>query len=220
MVLHPKTQKLMAFRMRALPFGAIKSVHAFLRVSHSLWFLLAKDLCVLTTNYFDDFVTLSMVEEAPSVKSCVHLFFKMLGWMFAESGHKAPDFSEEFQALGAAVSARSMHCGSKSFGSTESRQTELIDTITKVLSTGTMSKTSALKLRGRLQFASANIFGRVARAEPHWPVSPLTLTMRRAPALMMKQSLPSTTLQQHVGRREAQNAYGLRQSVLVPSNRR
>ena len=57
-----------------------------------------------------------------------------------------------------------MHSGVVTFGNTESRHLELIDTITKILATGSMTRAAALKLRGRLQFASANIFGRVARA--------------------------------------------------------
>ena len=39
----PGASELFAFRMLALPFGAVKSVHSFLRVSHSLWFILVKE---------------------------------------------------------------------------------------------------------------------------------------------------------------------------------
>ena len=164
MVLNPFTKKLVAFRMKALPFGAIRSVHSFLRTAHSLWFLLVRELWVLTTNYFDDYVTLATLDEAPSVKSCVHMFFKMLGWLFAEAGEKAPDFSCDFQALGVAVSVKAMHSGVVSLGNTETRRRELIELISTVLQTGRMTKICALKLRGRLQFASANIFGRVAKS--------------------------------------------------------
>ena len=115
-------------------------------------------------NYFDDYVTLATLEEAPSVKSCVHMFFKMLGWLFAEAGEKAPDFSCDFQALGVAVSVKAMHSGVVSLGNTETRRRELVELISTVLQTGRMTKICALKLRGRLQFASANIFGRVAKS--------------------------------------------------------
>ena len=33
----PNTLELVGFRMKALPFGSVRSVHAFLRISHSLW---------------------------------------------------------------------------------------------------------------------------------------------------------------------------------------
>ena len=167
MVVEPATGKLVAFRMKALPFGAVKSVHSFLRVSHSLWFILVKEFLVLTTNYFDDFVTLGTSDEASALKSCVHLVFKMLGWFFAESGSKAPDFSEEFPALGVLINVSKMGRGLVQFGNTETRRKELLETISKVLAEGRMTKVTALKLRGRLQFASANIFGRIARAALH-----------------------------------------------------
>ena len=52
MVQHPSSGEIAAFRMRELPFGAVRSVHAFLRVAPSLWYLLVKEFLVLTTNYF------------------------------------------------------------------------------------------------------------------------------------------------------------------------
>ena len=71
---HPQSLELFGFRMRALPFGAVRSVHSFLRFSHSLWYLLVSEFLVLTTNYIDDFVTLASTAEAPSVQSCMHMF--------------------------------------------------------------------------------------------------------------------------------------------------
>ena len=164
MVLDPSTGRLMAFRMKALPFGAVRSVHAFLRISHSLWHLLVYEFWVLSTNYFDDFVTLAMQDEAEAVKTCIHMFFKLVGWLFAETGDKAPDFAEEFHALGVSVNVHAMHCGVVSLGNTSSRRAEIAALITEVLQSGKMTRIMALRLRGRLQFASANIFGRVPKA--------------------------------------------------------
>ena len=57
-VFDPTAKTTFAFRMKALPFGSVKSVHSFCRVAHSLCALLVKELRVAWTNYFDDFVTL------------------------------------------------------------------------------------------------------------------------------------------------------------------
>ena len=65
MVLNPVTGQMVAFKVKSLPFGSVRSVHAFLRVAHSLWFLLVQELGVLTTNYFDDYITLATVSESP-----------------------------------------------------------------------------------------------------------------------------------------------------------
>ena len=153
-----ETLKLWAFQMRALPFGAVRSVHGFLRVSASLWYLLTKEFLILTTNYFDDYV------EAASITACVHLFFRITGWRFAETGPKAPDFAELFQAVGISINVTDLHCNVVQFDNIESRKTELVRALTQILEDGRLIARDAFRLRGRLQFASGQIFGRVARA--------------------------------------------------------
>ena len=86
----PSSLELVCFRMKALPFGAVRSVHGFLRVAHSLWYLLTCEFKVLLTNYFDDFVAVAPESESTAITSCVNMFFKLLGWAFSESGDKAP----------------------------------------------------------------------------------------------------------------------------------
>ena len=50
-------------RLNALPFGAVRSVHSFLRVSHSFWEL-GCSLGLLWTCYFDDFPTVTPGKSA------------------------------------------------------------------------------------------------------------------------------------------------------------
>ena len=105
-VQHPGTKETAAFRMKALPFGSVPSVHSFLRFAFSIWYLLVKEFMVLTTNYFDGFVTLATSQESASVTSCEHMLLRLLGWAFAEGGPKAPDFHTLFQAWGFNVMCR------------------------------------------------------------------------------------------------------------------
>ena len=163
-VQHPSTLEVFAFRMKALPFGAIRSVHSFLRVSFSLWFLLVTEFMVLATNYFDDYVVLASDDETASLTSCIHMFFNLVGWDFAEVGNKAPDFSCLFQALGVVVDVTSMHKGLATVGNTDSRRSELVHVLNSVLEKGALARHEALRLRGRLQFAAGNLFGRVAKS--------------------------------------------------------
>ena len=74
------------------------------------------------TNYFDDFISLSPASEAGAVTSCVHMCFKLLGWAFAETGEKAPDFSSVFHALGVSVAVKELHTGLVQIGNTDSRR--------------------------------------------------------------------------------------------------
>ena len=163
MVQHPQSHELVAFRMRALPFGSICSVHSFLRISHSLWYVLVKEFKLLMTNYFDDFVSLSKDSERSAVTSCIQMYFKLLGWAFAETGEKAPEFSQLFQALGVSICVQSLHVGLVTVGNTDNRRRELIEFITKVIEKKQLVRHEALRLRGRLQFASGQVFGRIAK---------------------------------------------------------
>jgi len=163
-VRHPSTGDIKAFRMLALPFGAVRSVHSFLRISASLWFLLVKEFLVLATHCFDDFVTLAEDIEAPAVTACVHMFFKLVGWAFAAEGPKAPEFAELFTALGVTINVGRLHEGLVTLGNTESRREELLKCLSNVLASKKLTKAEALRLRGRLQFAAGNVFGRVAKS--------------------------------------------------------
>lgn len=118
----------------------------------------------LTTGYFDDFLVLATRAEAQSVTLCVQLVFKTLGWAYARSGPKAPDFAELFHALGVTIDVAGLHLGKVLVSNTEQRRQELIHQLTAVLESGKLSQMDALRLRGRLQFAAGNVFGRIAKA--------------------------------------------------------
>ena len=85
-VFDPATKTTFAFRMKALPFGSVKSVRSVLRVARSFWAILVKEFKVAWTNYFDDFATFARVDEVPSVAGSIKFVFKALGWLFAEDG--------------------------------------------------------------------------------------------------------------------------------------
>lgn len=152
-----------AFRMLALPFGAVRSVHGFLRIVYSVWFILVKEFRGLTTCYFDNFAVLSTESESKTLASCVQLVFKILGWRFAATGSKAPDFAECFHALGITVNVAQLHTGLALFDNTETRITELVAALDAILASRKLRKAEAFKLRGRLQFSSSQFFGRVAK---------------------------------------------------------
>ena len=162
-VYDPSSKQVKAFQMLALPFGSVKAVHAFLRVSASLWFIGVKLFRVIWSNYFDDFVTLGQKIEVQSITNSVHCLFRMLGWQYAESGAKAPPFAQSFQALGVTIDVSELHLGKVQLDNTESRKTELTKTIGECLEAGRLPHREALKLRGRMQFTTGQIYGRLSR---------------------------------------------------------
>ena len=152
-----------AFRMLALPFGNIKSVHSFLRMSHSIWYIGANLFKIPWTNFFDDFVTIADHFESTSITETVHCLFRLLGWKFAEGGAKASPFNKIFCALGVNFDMESMASGEVKIANTDSRKQDLCETVNACLESKKLSRYDALKLRGRMQLTAGQVYGRVAK---------------------------------------------------------
>ena len=124
------------FQLRALPFGASKSVYSFLRTSHSLWWLACMTLSIVWTLYYDDFICLSSSALASHTDNCVRAFFFLLGWQFSSSGDKRMDFSEVFTALGVTVQLSACSDGRLVISNTTRRIRELVDAIQSIIAFG------------------------------------------------------------------------------------
>ena len=163
LVTEPPTGMPKVFKMLALPFGSIKSVHAVLRIAQSLWFLATGALDVLWTNYFDDYVCCCPKSESNRLSMTVRAFFHLLGWSFAEAGAKAVDFDAMCKALGVNIDVSLMHQGRVLIDNTEARKRKLGEFIDKIVGTRKLSSADAVKLRGGMQFTAGQLFGRVAK---------------------------------------------------------
>ena len=135
----------------------------FERVAHSLWAILVSIFGIFIPNYFEDFVAISTSREAQSVTAAVSATFKVLGWLFAEEGDKAPPFSSVVTALGVMINVSALHKGLVTIDNTASRKAEIGATLKQILERGVLHRHDALRLRGRLQFMSGQIFGRIAK---------------------------------------------------------
>ena len=87
------------FRSLVLPFGAIRSVHSFLRLARALWWQGVVGCCILWTSSYDDFIAFSRPKLVGSTEKSVTALFKLLGWIFAEEGEKAQPFDLHCTAL-------------------------------------------------------------------------------------------------------------------------
>ena len=159
----PGENRSVAFQMRAVPFGSVRSVHAFLRVAHSLWAIATSEFLVPWTSYFDDFVTFSDSNEQVSVDVSVRFMLKLLGWHLGELGDKAPPFSGSVNALGVSIDVSSMGEGKIPTDNTANRKLEISSVISSVIEGRRLPRADALRLRGRLQFASGQLFVRLAK---------------------------------------------------------
>ena len=102
--------------------------------------------------------------EASHLTSVINTVFRLLGWDFAEEGPKAPAFAGSALALGVRLDVSSMHLGKVWIDNTESWKTDLSSCIRDVLHTGDLHTADALRLRGRMQFTSGQLFGRLSRS--------------------------------------------------------
>ncbi len=162
-VYNPDNGRVEIFKGVALPFGSVQSVYNFLRISHAIWYLGATQLLLPWTFFYDDFLCYSFSNLASLTESCVSLFFDLIGWRIAREGSKAETFSECFKCLGVMFDLRESLQSKVCISNTDGRREEITHEISHVLEHGKLTKSMANKLRGRMQFAENQIFGRLNR---------------------------------------------------------
>ena len=89
---------------------------------------------------------------------CVSTFFQLLGWNLSED--KLVPYNQCCKVLGVEVDLLHSPSGRFEVKNTESRKEELICIMKDILSRMILTKAEGERLRGRLQFASNQIFGR------------------------------------------------------------
>ena len=159
----PEARQPAVFQMLAVPFGGSRSVYSFLRIVRLIWWIACKCLAVMWSNFYDDFVTLSFEEDAERTSATVELLFNLLGWHFAQDGDKALPFGPSFGALGIQIDLSGFERGFMEFSNTDRRKADLKELVLTIVETGMLSHADALKLRGRLQFADGQLFGRLGK---------------------------------------------------------
>ena len=151
------------FRSRVLPFGAVRSVHAFLRLSRAIWWIGATGCGLLWTSFYDDFISFSKPSLSRCTETTIEALFKLLGWFFAEEGDKCLPFGNMCDALGVSFDLSSSSSGFAAVRNTDSRVQELCSDLRATISDGKLSAKQAQRLRGRMQFAEGQLFGRTGR---------------------------------------------------------
>ena len=81
-----------------MPFGAIAAVTRFNRRSAALEYVLADQLYVASSSYFDDFSVITPAPLAESTDVVVKEFFDLIGWPIKVA--KDRPFEPAFRALG------------------------------------------------------------------------------------------------------------------------
>ena len=155
-VYNPETDRPEIFQQAVLPFGSVASVTAFLRCAMGLWIIGCRVLHLAWTSYFDDFLSLTTAGLSRHTDLCISTFFHLMGWDL--STDKLVPYAECCKVLGVELMLTKTPSGSFDICNTQTRAEELIQSISEILKAGHLSKSDGEKLRGRLQFASNQLF--------------------------------------------------------------
>ena len=162
-VFNPHEKTWAYFRPLVLPFGAIRSVHSFLRLSRAIWFIGVKGCLLNWTSFYDDFIVVSPTDLAKNSEMTAISLLRLLGWRFAEAGKKCCPFSDSCSALGVLFDLSKSAEHLCEIRNTENRVKELVTDLQSVVTAGHLTRVQAQKLRGRMQFAEGQLFGRTGR---------------------------------------------------------
>lgn len=154
-------QQVQIYRLRTLPFGAVHSVCSFLRLARMLFTIAARALFLLNTSYYDDFILGSKPGLVSSSQNAMELVFMITNSEYARDGKKSTSFGTLCKALGVEFNLSRASEQLMMIQNTEKRVEELVRLIGDVLSSGLLSKTGALTLRGKLGFADSFLHGRL-----------------------------------------------------------
>ena len=153
--LRSKQKKL--YKQLVLPFGSKASVTAFIRAAFALWRIALVLLKVVWTFYFDDFLNVCRAGESKHMEIVISMFFHLLGWRL--STDKLVPYCK---VLGIVLDLGQARRGLMLMCNTQSRKEELLATLRSILASGSLDRGELAKVRGRLQFASGQLFGRLA----------------------------------------------------------
>ena len=145
------------YLVRALPFGAIGSVYAFLRLSEALRAIMVRLFHNPLTSFFDDFSVVSPNELAESTNFIFLGVVKLLGWIVRTHPAKTRPFSDEFQMLGAAVDLGQLPVGDILVKNKPSCLHEIEKSIGSIVEKGALSPSEASSLKAALFSRKVNI---------------------------------------------------------------
>ena len=162
-VYNPKQRRFDLFQSTVLPFGAVRSVHSFLRLSRAIWWIGVVGMGLMWTSFYDDFICATPEYLAINAEQSSVALFKLTGWLFAEEGDKCRPFGHSCEALGVVFNVSNALTGSICIQNTERRVAELVADLLEVIQLRQLGQKQAQRLRGRMQFADAQIYGKTGR---------------------------------------------------------
>eukprot|EP00435_Cladocopium_sp_Y103_P039589 s268_g10.t1 len=152
------------FKSLALPFGASASVFAFNKIARTLNVLGTRLFHLAWSNFYDDYIQLDVAKSKANSQVTAERMLSLLGWDFSRKASKRKPFSAEFDALGATFDFSTSQTLKFLVKNKASRVSQIVESVGKILVEQSLSSKAAAALRGRLQFAESQTFGRALAA--------------------------------------------------------
>ena len=159
----PVKEKPAMFVQNTLPFGSASSVTAFNRFSRAIWALGCHYFKLIWWNFYDDFPIVAPVPLLKSNYNAALILFQVLGCAVSLDPNKTLDWAHVFSALGVTFDIERMPEAKSTISNTSKRTEKIIAELEDLMQHGRLNSKTAERLRGKLQFMDAQIFGRVGK---------------------------------------------------------
>ena len=149
------------FMQTSLAFGARNSVLGFNWCSRGLEWIFTAGLGLACVVYVDDYPHVEPEALAVTGREVMEATLDLVGWRYKALGPKAPDFDVDFGALGVRFDLAAVATTGYLEVYNKPERADKVEAIfQEIEGAGVLRAPVAASLRGMLQFASAQVFGR------------------------------------------------------------
>ena len=148
------------FISQVLPFGATASVYGFNKIARGIHRVGSALFGLIWANYYDDFPQLDLQCCGDWAQEMAEQCLELIGWVFSTKPAKRVLMKNVFSALGVTFDLRASSDGLVRVTNKESRVAQLLSSIEGFLESNTLTEAEAATLRGRMQFAESQMYGR------------------------------------------------------------
>ena len=148
------------FVSQVLPFGASASVFAFNRIARAIHAIGTRLFALVWSNYYDDYPQLDLHACGDSAMQAAERLMDLLGWRFSKKPTRRLSMAKSLDALGVVFDMEYSQSCRIVVRNKPSRVEQIRNDIDMILESGRFSTAVAMSLRGRLQFAESQTFGR------------------------------------------------------------
>ena len=159
------------YELRALPFGARNAVFGFGSVARSLEIILVNLFDVFTGQYVDNFPQFEFAQLAAERSDTMVEVLKLLGWDVKKVNENIPEFCSSFGLLGVIVDLHEASAGRITLRNRPDRAAKIEADVAAIIARGWITAQEAEALRGSLNFARAQTFGRCGASALHFLAS-------------------------------------------------